>query len=205
MIFNTLYEPYTQVEIRMFGFIQAIISKKKWKKKLNDEKILKKWKEEASVQYFEDSMIQYMLDRLKYEISLHKNVIVSPFHKIFQSDKLIPKELKSKFLKSLKKLEKNEKDWHPQSKNLVLDLIHPSLFCLVFGRTFVTNEKMNQRDKHPSEWFGVGQVIPIPKKNLIVEKDEDDVIYDDHGNVHPDTIHIAEEFYTSGNYQWISI
>jgi hypothetical protein len=203
IFFNALHEPYTQVELLMFGFIQAILSKKKWKKKLKDETILQNWKEEASVQFFEDSMIQYMLDRLNYEISLHKSVIVSPFHEIFQSDKLIPKELKSKFLKSLKKLEKvpeDEKDWHPQSKNLVLDLVHPSLFCLVFGRTFVTNETMNQRDQHPSQWFGVGQVIPL---ELQPKPEEQKMFYDQNREIHPDTITVKEEFYTSRKFQWI--
>jgi hypothetical protein len=207
MFFNTLHEPYTLVEIRMFEFIQAIISKKNWKKKLEDETILQKWKEEAGVQLFENSMIQYMLDRLNYEISLHKSVIVSPFHKIFQSDKLIPKELKSNFLKSLKKLEKNEKDWHPQSKNLVLDLVHPSLFCLVFGRTFVTNKKMKQRDSHPCNWTGTGEIIPLELSQDIngeeEEVEEDEVEYDQYGEIHPNSITMNEDHYISRKYQWL--
>jgi hypothetical protein len=28
-----------------------------------------------------------------------------------------------------------KKDWHPGSDGLVLDLVHPSLYCLVYGRT----------------------------------------------------------------------
>jgi hypothetical protein len=27
------------------------------------------------------------------------------------------------------------KDWHPRSNNQVLDIVHPSLYCLVYGRT----------------------------------------------------------------------
>ena len=32
-----------------------------------------------------------------------------------------------------------EKDWHPGSDNQVLDLVHPSLYPIVHGRTFVKN------------------------------------------------------------------
>lgn len=35
----------------------------------------------------------------------------------------------------LENVPESEKDWHPRSNNQVLDLVHPSLFCLVYGRT----------------------------------------------------------------------
>jgi hypothetical protein len=41
----------------------------------------------------------------------------------------------------------NEKDWHPRSDGLVLDLVHPSLYCLVYGRTkSISARKSNKLD-----------------------------------------------------------
>lgn len=36
---------------------------------------------------------------------------------------------------ALENVPDEEKDWHPRSNNQVLDLVHPSLFCAVYGRT----------------------------------------------------------------------
>lgn len=40
-------------------------------------------------------------------------------------------------VKKLEDVPENEKDWHPGSNNQVLDLVHPSMYCLVYGRTLV--------------------------------------------------------------------
>jgi hypothetical protein len=149
--------------------------------------------EEASTLSFEVPMIQFMIERLNYEISLHSSVIISPFHQIFQSDELVSKEKKSNFLKSLQKFQKvSTGNWRPQSQNIILDLLHPSLFCLVFGRTFVTNEKLIQRDKNPFYWTGNGSIIPILEKPEIKETKIFKL------EIIPD-----EEIITSRNYQWI--
>jgi hypothetical protein len=203
--FTHLNEPFTVVELKMFSFIQAILSKKNWQTKLEDSNILQKWKTEAKVQHYEDSMLKYMIERLKYEIKLNKNVIVSPFHKIFQSDELIDKETKSNFLKSLKSLEylcSKDKDWHPQSKNQVLDLVHPSLNCLVYGRTFVTKEPMKQRNVSMGKWSGEGEVITLnidTKEDIPPSPENDD--YDD--QINPDEINVSDEFFTSKKFQWL--
>ena len=55
----------------------------------------------------------------------------------------------------------NERDWHPRSSNKVLDLVHPSLFPLVYGRTFLLTE-----EDFPVEdlvaFCGKGSVVPTP-------------------------------------------
>ena len=37
-----------------------------------------------------------------------------------------------------------EKDWHPESDNQVLDLVHPSLYPIVYGRTFVKDPQTDR-------------------------------------------------------------
>lgn len=62
----------------------------------------------------------------------------SCFGRIYESDQLIPQELCEKLKSAVAKLENvpdDEKDWHPRTNEMVLDLVHPSLYCLVYGRT----------------------------------------------------------------------
>uniref|UniRef100_K3W8K9 DUF4246 domain-containing protein n=1 Tax=Globisporangium ultimum (strain ATCC 200006 / CBS 805.95 / DAOM BR144) TaxID=431595 RepID=K3W8K9_GLOUD len=67
-------------------------------------------------------------------------VVMSPtgVHGSWISDNLIPAELKARFVREVALLENvpdAEKDWHPNTNNQVLDLIHPSLYCCVKGKT----------------------------------------------------------------------
>lgn len=53
-------------------------------------------------------------------------------------DTLVPSSSREKLLAAVVPLEAvpdSEKDWHPSSGGLVLDLIHPYLYPIVYGRT----------------------------------------------------------------------
>ncbi|KAG8906436.1 hypothetical protein FRC00_012588, partial [Tulasnella sp. 408] len=57
---------------------------------------------------------------------------------IYESDGLVSEELRTRLIKAVKVLENvpdHRKDWHPRSNNQVLDLVHPSLYCIVYDRT----------------------------------------------------------------------
>ncbi|TFK50233.1 hypothetical protein OE88DRAFT_1753982 [Heliocybe sulcata] len=59
---------------------------------------------------------------------------------VYQSYNLISPELREALLKGASTLESvsdAEKDWHPNSNNQVLDLVHPSLYCFYIGKSFV--------------------------------------------------------------------
>jgi len=63
---------------------------------------------------------------------------VSCFDNIWQSDTLISGENRAALRTAVGKLEDvpdSDKDWHPNSNDLVLDLVHPSLYPLVYRRT----------------------------------------------------------------------
>lgn len=55
---------------------------------------------------------------------------------MFQCDGLVDAELLSSLRGAVAVLEnvpEKDKDWHPDSDQQVLDLVHPSLYCLVYG------------------------------------------------------------------------
>jgi len=59
---------------------------------------------------------------------------------VVKSDLAVSESIKTALQTVVKPLEdvpENEKDWHPGSNGLVLDLVHPSLFPLVYGKTRV--------------------------------------------------------------------
>ena len=65
---------------------------------------------------------------------------VGPYERVWRSDALIPDELQDQLISAVSPLEDvpdAEKDWHPRSKNQVLDLVHPSLYPIVYNRTFI--------------------------------------------------------------------
>lgn len=60
------------------------------------------------------------------------------FYRIWQSDSLVDDMLRTDLLTGVARLEDvpaEQKDWHPRSNGQVLDLVHPSLHCIVYGRT----------------------------------------------------------------------
>ena len=80
---------------------------------------------------------------------------------VFKSDTVIPEELRLSLIEAVKPLEdvpEDQKDWHPGSSRKVLDLVHPSLYPLVYGQTCIlprSTINLEQWQRH----FGVGQEL----------------------------------------------
>ena len=69
-----------------------------------------------------------------------ESLFVPALYTIKQPDE----QLTDKIRQAAKKLEgvpEDEIDFHPNSDNKVIDLIHPSLFCYVYGVTKETEEE----------------------------------------------------------------
>ena len=63
---------------------------------------------------------------------------------VVKSDSLLPPELQQQLreaLGSLRSMQETAFDWHPGSDEKVLDLVHPSMFPLVYGRSKAFKEK----------------------------------------------------------------
>ena len=60
----------------------------------------------------------------------------------FCSRNLIQDDVVQALRSAIAKLEdvpESTKDWHPGSNGQVLDLVHPSLYCIVYGETWIRN------------------------------------------------------------------
>lgn len=82
---------------------------------------------------------------------------------IAKSDKIVPHDLQEELRVAVAPLEsvpERLKDWHPGSGKKVLDLVHPSLFPLVYGRSRgLADDTVGLEDC--MKWTGKGEIIPV--------------------------------------------
>ncbi|KAH8809572.1 hypothetical protein DL96DRAFT_1821840 [Flagelloscypha sp. PMI_526] len=138
-----------RVEINMIALSWALRQKLNWRDKIRDEKIVKKWKDEALASQegvvkemkLTEKMIDYILEELKSYAKLadqNTGIEHACDDAVFWSTRLVPSSLTAALVAEVSKIENvpdAEKDWHPGSNGLVLDLVHPSLYPIVYGRT----------------------------------------------------------------------
>lgn len=118
---------------------------------------------------FTERMFQYCIDELRYKAELFKKCgYVHVYHgDVVQSDVAIPSELEALLkaaVASLENVPESKKDWHPGSEQQVLDLVHPSLFPLVYGLSKILPDTTINLDDCVKK-CGQGEVLPIPPED----------------------------------------
>lgn len=107
---------------------------------------------------------------LQYKAKLfEEHNFVEAIDGIFKSDSIIPEELRQSLLRAVVPLETvpdKKKDWHPGSDEQVLDLVHPSLFPLVYGQSrILPHSVVSIQDC--LEACGGGEIVPVPSDEEI--------------------------------------
>ena len=126
-------------ELEMMHLSAVIREKPAWQVKINVAGIVGRWTQEATEFGMTEAQIRYVLAELAYYAERRDErtgIEVSSVDGVWQSDALIDDELRSRLREAVRVLEDvpgAERDWHPGSDEQVLDLVHPSLFCLVRG------------------------------------------------------------------------
>lgn len=158
-----------------------------------DDAITQKWKTEVIQSPgadFTPEMADYCIEELKYKANLYKKTGFTKVHTgdVVKSDTAIPADLQAALKAAIALLEdvpRKEQDWHPGSDEKVLDLVHPSLFPLVYGSSrILTDTTVGIEDC--IAFCGRGEVIPEPPENQALIKE-----------YHP-TRHVY-----SGTFQWL--
>ena len=84
---------------------------------------------------------------------------------VYMSDTALDNQLKEALkaaVASLENIPEPQKDWHPGSDGKVLDIVHPSLCPLIYGRTkILPSGRVPLLTCH--EYSGKGEVVPIPE------------------------------------------
>ncbi|MEV7617337.1 DUF4246 domain-containing protein [Streptomyces sp. NPDC089799] len=129
--------PRTLRELQMMQCSAHIRAKPGWFDKMNDADIVARWTREALAQGLTEAQVRYVLAELAHYAGLRDGrtgIEVSAVDGVWQSDTLVDDGLAARLREAVRVLEEvpeAERDWHPGSGGQVLDLVHPSLFCLV--------------------------------------------------------------------------
>ncbi|MFD3665227.1 DUF4246 domain-containing protein [Streptomyces sp. NPDC058659] len=190
----SLAKPRTLRELQMMQCSAHIRAKPGWFDKMNDADIVAKWTREAVAQGLTEAQVRYVLAELVHYAGLRdgrSGVEVSAVDGVWQSDTLVDDKLRSRLREAVRVLEQApeaEQDWHPGSDGQVLDLVHPSLFCLVREASGAPERAWlnptNHYSKHEfSEKF---QWLPTD----VEVSDDGDVAFRSYvNNVHPEAHH----------------
>lgn len=149
----------TLAEWAIYDILKTIREKPNWQTKYKDEAIFNKWKEEFRSQISEDVMktlskdgIDEIFDYIKkdlewFELYPSKQTDFENFniefdHMICSSETAISKELQKELQQQSDILYKlfDQLDYHPNSDDKVVDLVHPSLYLLQYGKTPVIKD-----------------------------------------------------------------
>ncbi|MFJ3668201.1 DUF4246 domain-containing protein [Streptomyces sp. NPDC090106] len=190
---STSYEPpRTLRELQMMECSAHLRSKPGWFDKMNDPEIAARWRREAIDQGLTEAQADYVLAELAHYAGLRDaqtGIEVSAVDGVWQSDTLIDADLRSRLREAVRVLEEvpeAEKDWHPGSDGQVLDLVHPSLFCLTREASGAPEQAWhNPTDRYSRYEFSEKfQWLPTD----VDVNDEGDAAFRSYvNNVHPET------------------
>lgn len=135
----------TAREVAMMGVMNALTDKKDWHEKVFDDEIVARWKEEAhAVPLISDMAWDWCLTELRDKARRFEGtgrvLVFDAGSRISKSDRRVTEALRQELKEAVRPLLErpdSERDWHPDSDDKVLNLVHPSLFPLVYGRTKV--------------------------------------------------------------------
>ncbi|MFB9390818.1 DUF4246 domain-containing protein [Streptomyces coeruleoprunus] len=186
--------PRTLRELQMMQCSAHIRAKPEWFDKMNDAGIVARWTQEAVAQGLTAAQVRYVLAELVHYAALRDGrtgIEVSAVDGVWHSDTLVDDKLRSRLREAVRVLEQvpeAEQDWHPGSDGQVLDLVHPSLFCLVRGVSNAPERAWrNPTDRYSKYEFSEKfQWLPTD----VDVSDDGDVAFRSYvNNVHPGTHH----------------
>lgn len=110
--------------------------------------------------------MDWCIDELQYKAKFFEETgAVNVYNgDVVKSDTAIPSSLKEQLKRTALPLEQvpaKHQDWHPGSDNQVLDLVHPSLFPLVYGQTRILPDALTTFADFV-EKCGAGVVASVP-------------------------------------------
>ncbi|KAJ1858370.1 hypothetical protein GGH12_000021 [Coemansia sp. RSA 1822] len=131
----------TKSEQRIRFMSGAIRSKDDWITKMANPEIRAHWAREAKEQGLTEGEIDYVFDELNHYAALHvpgSSAKLSAVENVWVSDSLIDdgttQELKQ-YAAVLENVPEKDRDYHPNTNNQVVNLVHPSLFPLIYARS----------------------------------------------------------------------
>jgi hypothetical protein len=151
------------LELALMRFAGSILEKPRWFDKVHDAAVCARWMAEAKAKdlTFNDKNLTYMLDELRWQAATQRQDGMQPaaVDGVWQADGVVDAELKAALVACVAKLEnvpEEQRDYHPGTDKQVIDLVHPSLYCLRIGQTKQTVDPIGLAECVHT--FGAGSV-----------------------------------------------
>lgn len=112
---------------------------------------------------------------------------------VAKSDKLVTPHLHEQLRAAFKTLRKDQAtspDWHPNSNDMVQDLVHPSMYPLVYGRSKVLKTESVGVEDAINKWAAKGTVIKKDRRMAAESR-------------RPYMFREESDGYWSDTYQWL--
>src|ERR1700722_7913424 len=135
-----------------------------------NEEIVTKWKVEALTEpslNMTERMFSYCINELRHKSKLFREMgtVTAYDADVVKSDNAIPSSLKMALRAAVAPLEDIPafyRDWHPGSNETVLDLVHPSLFPVIYGKTKILSDSFVGLD-YCIKRCGEGEILNAPE------------------------------------------
>ncbi|KAJ2024291.1 hypothetical protein GGI06_001051 [Coemansia sp. S85] len=133
----------TIYERRLRSVSSTIRARPDWIEAIKDADNCAGWAAEAKAKDVTDREFRYALAELKFYASLHSpssNIRLSAADGVWLSDTLIDADMTNElrdYASVLGSVPDKQKDWHPEIRSRILNLIDPSLYPLVYGHSWL--------------------------------------------------------------------
>ncbi|KAJ1711433.1 hypothetical protein NYO67_6445 [Aspergillus flavus] len=148
--------------------MDSITDKTQWDQKSFNENITSKWYQEFARSGLDmtPKIMALVIKELQWKADiLNKTGHVRVFDVgVIKSETVISKDLQEALkerVKPLNDVPEDQKDYHPRSDQKVVDLVHPSLFPVIYGRTHVLLDRVIEFDDCIGS-MGQGGLLPVP-------------------------------------------
>ncbi|PKX93307.1 DUF4246 domain-containing protein [Aspergillus novofumigatus IBT 16806] len=175
----------THREILMMRALNSITDKPDWERKVFVEEITAKWRKEImdSGEDITPTMMNWIIKEAQWKakVFLDTKHVVAFDAGVVKSDTAIGEDLRQMLRDTVRPLEdvpEELKDYHPGSDDKVVDLVHPSLFPVIYGRTRILHRKLIGLEDFLNH-VGEGKVLAIPP-----EEEASATVDRDWGSVH---------------------
>ncbi|KAH8170705.1 WD40 repeat 2 [Sarocladium implicatum] len=167
-------------EVCMLAAVEELTNKPEWWIKCRDPEIAARWKDEAlaldwaSIRTHADftpAMADAVIEELRHKATLYEDHGLIPVLDYciaaIKSDKILTDDLLADLKAAVTPLEnvpEELKDWHPGSNKQVLDLVHPSLWPLVYGKSrILPHDRVGVQDAldHCGSGFIIPERLPV--------------------------------------------
>ncbi|KAF2007253.1 hypothetical protein P154DRAFT_614663 [Amniculicola lignicola CBS 123094] len=167
----TQWQRLTVRELAMLSLMNTLTDKPNWNQKIFNEEIVRKWRKEAlDMPLISEKAWDWCLAELQDKAQRFEATGYVPAFDVgsgcTKSDALISEDIRQELgeiVRGLLDVPEDQKDWHPHSNDQVLNLVHPSLFPLTYGKTRVLSNGGRVDLANILDSCGKGEVACVPK------------------------------------------